>query len=50
MNNKINKYFFKEFSYLFALILITISFIGWVIQAINILDYVTDDGHSFAVY
>lgn len=50
MNNKINKYFFKEFSYLFVLILITISFIVWVIQAVNFLDFVTEDGHSFAVY
>ena len=50
MNNKIYKYFFKEFSYLFALVLITTSFIVWVIQSVNFLDFVTEDGHSFAVY
>ena len=50
MNNKIYKYFFKEFAYLFTLILITISFIVWVIQAVNFLDFVTEDGHSFTVY
>ena len=50
MRNTIYRYFFKEFISLFALILISISIIVWVVQSVNYLDFVTDDGHSFNVY
>ena len=50
MRNTIYRYFFKEFISLFALMLISISIIVWVVQAVNYLDFVTDDGHSFGVY
>ena len=32
------------------LILISIGIIVWVVQAVNYLDFVTEDGHSFGVY
>ena len=34
----------------FLLILFTISIIIWVLQAVNYLDFVTEDGHGFLVY
>ena len=34
----------------FILILFTISIIIWVLQAVNYLDFVTEDGHGFLVY
>ena len=34
----------------FLLILFTISVIIWVLQAVNYLDFVTEDGHGFLVY
>ena len=50
MRNTIFRYFFKEFISIFALILISISIIVWIVQAVNYLDFVTDDGHAFGVY
>ena len=50
MINTIYRYFFKEFISIFALILISISVIVWIVQAVNYLDFVTDDGHAFGVY
>ena len=50
MRNTIYRYFFKEFISLFSLILISISIIVWIVQAVNYLDFVTDDGHAFGVY
>ena len=50
MRNTIYRYFFKEFISLFFLILISIGTIVWVVQAVNYLDFVTEDGHSFGVY
>jgi len=50
MRNTINRYFFNEFISLFALILISISIIVWIVQAVNYLDFVTEDGHSFSIY
>lgn len=50
MRNKINTYFFKEFISLFTLILISLGIIVWIIQSVNYLDFVTEDGHSFNVY
>jgi len=34
----------------FLLTLFTISIIIWVIQAVNYLDFVIEDGHGFLVY
>ena len=34
----------------FLLVLFTISIIIWVLQAVNFLDFVTEDGHGFLVY
>jgi len=50
MRNTIYRYFFKEFISIFALILISISVIVWIVQAVNYLDFVTEDGHAFGVY
>jgi len=50
MRNTIYRYFFKEFISLFTLILISICVIVWIVQAVNYLDFVTEDGHAFGVY
>ena len=50
MRNTIYRYFFKEFISLFTLILLSIGIIVWIIQAVNYLDFVTEDGHAFGVY
>jgi lipopolysaccharide export system permease protein len=34
----------------FAILLISLSIIVWVIQAVNFLDFVSEDGHGFKVY
>ena len=50
MGNTIYRYFFREFISFFALILISVSVIVWIVQAVNYLDFVTEDGHAFSVY
>jgi len=50
MRNTIYRYFFVEFISLFALILISTCVIVWIVQAVNYLDFVTEDGHAFSVY
>ena len=50
MRNTIYRYFFKEFISLFTLILISTCVIVWIVQAVNYLDFVTEDGHAFSVY
>jgi len=50
MRNTIYRYFFKEFISLFTLILISLGIIVWIVQAVNYLDFVTEDGHSFGIY
>ena len=50
MKNKINKYFFQEFARYFAIVLFSLVSIIWIMQAVNFLDLVIDDGHAFAVY
>ena len=42
--------FFKDLSLFFITISLSISLIIWVIQAVNYLDMVSDDGHSFKIY
>ena len=50
MKNRIYKYFFYEFARYFTVILFAFTIIIWVIQAVNFLDLVTDDGHAFKIY
>ena len=40
----------KDFTSFFLLTLFSITLIIWVIQAVNFLDLVIDDGHSFKIY
>ena len=40
----------QDYTSFFLLILFTISIIIWVLQAVNFLDLVTEDGHGFLVY
>ena len=44
------KKFFLDNAYFFLSSLATLSIIVWVIQAVNYLDYVTEDGHGLTVY
>ena len=49
-----NKLIFRKFSldiaYFFLISSFSITFIIWIIQAVNFLDLVSDDGHSLNVY
>ena len=40
----------QDYTSFFLLILFTIGIIIWVLQAVNFLDFVTEDGHGFLVY
>ena len=40
----------SDCSIFFLLVLLTISIIIWVLQAVNYLDFVVEDGHGFLVY
>ncbi len=50
MKKLIFKKFAKDVFQFFLLVSISISLIVWVIQAVNYLDIVTEDGHGFRVY
>ena len=50
MEKIIFKSFLKEISFFFILSSISISLIIWIIQAVNYLDFVSEDGHNFKVY
>ncbi len=50
MKKIVFKKFFADTSLFFILITLSITFIVWVIQAVNFLDFVTEDGHSFKIY
>jgi len=50
MNNRVYKYFFREFLGYFALVIFASTAIIWTIQAVNFLDLVTEDGHAFKIY
>ena len=50
MKKLIFKKFAKDIFQFFLLVSISISLIVWVIQAVNFLDIVTEDGHGFRVY
>ena len=49
-----NKLIFRKFSLdilnFFLIASFSITFIGWIVQAVNFLDLVSDDGHSLKVY
>ena len=40
----------KDILYFFILVSLSITLIVWVIQAVNFLDIVSEDGHSLAIY
>ena len=44
------KKFFIDNTYFFFSSIVTLGLIVWVIQAVNYLDYVTEDGHGLGVY
>ena len=51
LNNKlIFRKFFTDINRVFLLFLLSFSLIVWAIQAVNYLDYVTEDGHGLLVY
>ena len=50
MKNTIYKYIFSEFLRYFIITLFALAIIIWTIQAVNFLDLVTQDGHSFLIY
>jgi len=50
MEKIIFKSFLREISFFFILSSISVSLIVWIIQAVNYLDFVTEDGHNFKVY
>tara|TARA_Y100001935_G_C17296716_1_gene506525 strand:+ start:985 stop:2139 length:1155 start_codon:yes stop_codon:yes gene_type:complete len=40
----------KDISSFFLLVIISVTLIVWVIQAVNYLDFVSEDGHNFVTY
>ena len=50
MKKLIFKNLLKDITSFFLLSIISISVIVWVIQAVNYLDFVSEDGHSFRIY
>ena len=54
MLNFNEKIIFKKFltdtTYFFLFVSISLSLIVWVVQAVNFLDFVSEDGHSFKIY
>ena len=50
MKKIIFKKLFKDITIFFLFACSAITLIVWVIQAVNFLDFVSEDGHSFKVY
>ena len=50
MKKKIFRKIIFDINILFLVILISIGSIVWVIQAVNYLDFISEDGHGFKVY
>jgi len=50
MKKKIFKKLYTEIFVFFLLTLLTLSAIIWILQAVNFLDIVSEDGHSIATY
>ena len=43
-------HFLKDALFFFILMSLSLGLIVWVIQAVNYLDFITEDGHSFYIY
>ena len=50
MEKIIFKSFLREITFFFILSSVSIALIIWIIQAVNYLDFVSEDGHNFKVY
>ena len=50
MKKLIFRNIFKDITYFFLVTSVALTLIVWVIQAVNYLDFVSEDGHSFKVY
>ena len=50
MKKLIFKNLLKDITNFFLISIVSISVIVWVIQAVNYLDFVSEDGHSFRIY
>ena len=50
MKKLIFRKFFLDNTYFFIISLASLSIIVWVIQAVNFLDFITEDGHGLLVY
>ena len=50
MKKLIFRKFLKDLTSFLLLVSLSIGLIVWVIQAVNFLDFVSEDGHSFKVY
>ena len=50
MEKLIFRKFFFDIIGFFLIGILCLSLIVWVIQAVNYLDFVSEDGHSFKVY
>ena len=50
MKKLIFKNLIKDITSFFLITTISMTIIVWVIQAVNLLDFVSEDGHSFKIY
>ena len=50
MKKLIFKKFLKDLTSFLLLVSLSIGLIVWVVQAVNFLDFVSEDGHGFRVY
>ena len=50
MKKLIFRKLFKDILIFFIVFSLSLTVIVWVIQAVNFLDYVSEDGHGFKVY
>ena len=50
MNKLIYKKFFNNITIFFILTTVSLGLIVWIIQAVNYLDFVSEDGHSLKIY
>ena len=50
MKKLIFKKFAKDISLFFLILIISVATIVWIIQAVNFLDLISEDGHSLKVY
>ena len=50
MKKLIFKKIFRDISHFFLISTVCVSVIVWIIQAVNFLDIISEDGHSLRVY